>query len=77
MRRKYRDGKSCPHCTAGRREGVEETPDHLLQCEAYDYLRQGAGDPEVWMEDRIPYLRKVVERRKELEKKLEEERKNR
>ena len=49
---------------------VVETPAHLLECQAYLYLRRGI-DPELVEEDRAPYLSKgVLLRRKEVEGKL-------
>ena len=59
--------QACPHCEVGRQEGVEETSLHWLSCEAYRELRHGL-DPELVIEDRLKYLRRVQELRKELEK---------
>ena len=59
MKGKYEKGKyQCPHCT----EGSLETSGHLLVCPAYADLREGL-DPELRLEDRASYLRKVVIRR--------------
>ena len=66
MGKKY-SSKACPHCEVGRQEGVEETSLHWLSCEAYRELRHGL-DPELVIEDRLKYLRRVQELRKELEK---------
>ena len=60
---------NCPHCIEGRSVGVIETPSHLMLCRAYEDLRYGK-DPELVVEDRAPYLLKVVLRRKELEEQL-------
>ncbi len=70
MGRTYGDSRWCPHCVRGREEGELESPEHLLLCEAYADIRQQAGHPEVVEEDRVQYLRKVIKRRKELEKNL-------
>ena len=70
MKAKYPKNKySCPHCVEGRSIGVQETPAHLLICRAYEDLRQGK-EPELDVDDRAPYLLKVVLRRKELEEQL-------
>jgi hypothetical protein len=66
MSNKY-TSKACPHCVEGRQEGVEETSLHWLSCLAYKELRHGL-DPELVLEDRLVYLRRVQELRKELEK---------
>ena len=66
MGKKY-SGKACPHCPAGRQEGVEESSQHWLDCEAYVELRRGL-DPECVLEDRVLYLRRVQALRTELEK---------
>ena len=66
---RYGRKKTCPHCPAGRKERQEESPDHLLLCEAYSSLREGK-DPELVRKDRITYLRQVVIVRKDLESKL-------
>ena len=36
---------TCPHCPEGREGGQEESPSHLLSCQAYIGLRVGK-DPE-------------------------------
>ena len=59
--------KHCPHCPAGREEGVVESSQHWMQCEAYKELRRGL-DPEASLSDRIKYLRSVQILRIELEK---------
>ena len=51
-------GKACPHCPAGRQEGVEESSQHWLECQAYLELRRGL-DPEGLLEDRALHLRSV------------------
>ena len=66
MSQKY-TSKACPHCVEGRQEGVEETSPHWLSCLAYKELRHGL-DPELVLEDRLVYLRRVQELRKDLEK---------
>ena len=64
------DKYSCPHCREGREQGVLETPEHLLsECSAYAHLRAGLN-PEAVLEDRASFLRKAINRRKELEAKL-------
>ena len=68
MSKKY-NSKACPHCEEGRQEGVEETNLHWLTCLAYKELRHGL-DPELEIKDRLIYLRRVQELRKELEKTL-------
>ena len=64
MSKKY-SSKACPHCEEGRQEGVEETSLHWLSCQAYRELRHGI-DPELVIEDRLIYLRRVQELRKVL-----------
>ena len=64
--------KLCPHCREGREEKVEENSLHWLTCSAYEKLRYGL-DPDLVLEDRILYLRRVQMMRKELEKGLEKE----
>ena len=76
----------CPHCQPGGRMetsshliasqeedfqpgGRLETSSHLMVCQAYQDLREGI-DPELVLEDRAPYLRKVIQRRNSLEKQL-------
>ena len=59
--------KTCPHCPAGRMEGVVENSQHWLECAAYKEFRIGA-DPENVLEDRSIYLRRVQLLREHLEK---------
>ena len=66
MGKKYKT-KACPHCPAGQLEGVEESSQHWLDCQAYLELRRGL-DPETNLEDRVLYLRRVQILRTELEK---------
>ena len=66
MKGKY-NGKACPHCPAGQLEGVKESSQHWLDCQAYVELRRGL-DPEYIIEDRVRYLRRVQLMRTELEK---------
>ena len=66
MGKKY-PGKACPYCPAGRQQGVIETSLHWFVCEAFLPLRQGA-DPELVLEDRVKFLRRVQILRPELEK---------
>ena len=40
-----------------------------MSCEAYREFRDGK-DPELVQKDRVSYLRKVIKKRKDLEKKL-------
>ena len=68
MSKKY-NSPYCPHCVAGQVLGVVESPQHWLVCEAYRGFRDGV-DPELVRRDRLPYLRKVIKKRRELEKKL-------
>ena len=68
MKAKYNQ-YNCPHCEEGTKEGVLESPLHLLSCQAYTDLREGMN-PEQCFEDRAVYLRKVITRRKELEGRL-------
>ena len=68
MKGKYKK-YSCPHCREGVNEGVLESPQHLMQCEAYRDLRKGIN-PEEDQLDRPSYLRNVIKMRKELESKL-------
>ena len=68
MKGKYKK-YNCPHCREGMDEGVLESPQHLMQCEAYLDLRRGLN-PEEDQLDRPGYLRNVIKRRKELEVKL-------
>ena len=66
MKGKYKKDKyQCPHCA----EDSLETSGHLLVCPAYSDLREGL-DPELRLEDRASYLRKVVLRRTLLEQHL-------
>ena len=66
---RYGRKTTCQHCPAGRENGQEESPDHLLVCEAYSSLREGK-DPELVRKDRVMYLRQVIKVRKDLESKL-------
>ena len=68
MGNKY-SSKACPHCLEGRQDGVEETSLHWMTCQAYKELRHGM-DPELVLKDRLIYLRRVQELRKELEKSI-------
>ena len=49
--------------------GSLETSSHLLECRVYQDLREGS-DVEGVVEDRVKYLRKVIQRRTALEKYL-------
>ena len=71
MKGKYQKDKyQCPHCWEGSQPGGSlETSSHLLVCTAYSDLREGL-QPEAVLEDRASYLRKVIMRRKLLEKQL-------
>ena len=71
MKGKYtKDKYQCPHCPEGRETGGSlETSDHLLVCRVYKDLREGLNVEEV-MEDRVQYLRKVIQRRTALERQL-------
>ena len=60
-----KDKYQCPNCAAG----SLETSGHLLVCPAYADLREWL-DPELRLEDRASYLRKVVLRRTLLEQHL-------
>ena len=68
MGKKY-TSKACPHCREGRQDGVEETSLHWMTCHAYKELRHGM-DPELVLEDRLIYIRRVQDLRKELEKSI-------
>ena len=68
MGKKY-TSKVCPHCLEGRQDGVEETSLHWMTCHAYKELRHGM-DPELVLEDRLIYIRRVQDLRKELEKSI-------
>ena len=68
MSNKY-NNPYCPHCVAGQVLGVVESPQHCLVYEAYRGFREGV-DLELVRRDRLPYLRKVIKKRRELEKKL-------
>ena len=57
----------CPHCPAGRLEGLVENSQHWLECVAYKEFRKGA-DPENVLADRTKYLRRVQILREHLEK---------
>ena len=66
---RYGGRRTCPHCPEGREGGQEESPSHLLWCQAYSSLR-GGMDPELVRQDRVRYLRKVIKVRSELESRL-------
>ena len=68
MGNKY-PSKACPHCPAGRQQGEVETSHHWFLCEAYSEFRRGV-DPEMNLQDRVVYLRRVQLLRAELEKNL-------
>ena len=68
MSKKY-SSPYCPHCAAGQVLGAVESPQHWLTCEAYMEFRDGV-DPELVRKDRVTYLRKVISKRKVLEKRL-------
>ena len=68
MSNKY-NSPNCPHCVAGQVLGVVESPQHWLVCQAYRGFRDGV-DPELVRRDRLPHLRKVITKRRELDKKL-------
>ena len=59
--------KYCPHCPAGRDEGVIESSQHWMECAAYTELRRGL-DPEGSLPDRLKFIRSVQILRIELEK---------
>ena len=71
MKGRYeKDKYHCHHCYEGRQpEGSLETSDHLMVCGAYRDLREGIN-PELVLEDRASYLRKVIKRRTLLEQQL-------
>ena len=71
MNKKYpKDQYSCPHCLEGRRQGVLETPAHILSsCSAYRDLRVGLN-PEEILEDHAAFLRLAITKRITLEDKL-------
>ena len=71
MKGKYKkDQYQCPHCWAGNQPGGSlESSDHLMVCSAYADLREGLN-PELVIEDRSTYLRKVIPRRMWLEQQL-------
>ena len=76
MKGKYeRDKYECPHCYEGSQPGGSslETFDHLMVCSAYLDLREGIN-PELILEERASYLRKVVLRRTLLEQQLRQRR---
>ena len=66
---RYGGRRTCPHCPEGRERGQEESPSHLLVCEAYSGLRAGK-DPELVRKDRVCYLREVIKVRSDLESRL-------
>ena len=65
MKGKYeKDKYECPHCPEGSQPGGSlETSEHLMECSVYADLREGSN-PELVLEDRSSYLRKVIQRRK-------------
>ena len=67
--RDRKDDIFCPHCKEGKELRKLENPQHWMSCEAYVEFRQGT-DPELMQKDRPAFLRRVVERRKELEAEL-------
>ena len=69
MSGRYGGRRTCPHCPEGRERGQEESPSHLLFCQAYSGLRVGK-DPELVQKDRCNYLREVIKVRSDLEAKL-------
>ena len=76
MKGKYeRDKYECPHCYEGSQPGGSslETSDHRMVCSAYRDLREGIN-PELVLEERASYLRKVVLRRTLLEQQLRQRR---
>ena len=66
---RYGGVRTCPHCLEGREGGQEESPSHMLICQAYSSLRVGK-DPELSQKDRSSYLRAVIKLRSDLESKL-------
>ena len=71
MKGKYKkDQYQCPQCFEGSQPGGSlETSDHLMVCAAYADLRDGLN-PELVIEDRSTYPRKVIKRRMLLEEQL-------
>ena len=71
MKGRYpKDKYQCPHCPEGSLPGGSlETSEHLMSCSVYADLRVGIN-PELVMEERATYLRKVIQRRKILELQL-------
>ena len=71
MKERYEKYKyECPHCHERRQpDGSLETSDHLMVCSAYGDPREGIN-PELVLEDRAPYLRKVIIIRTVLEQQL-------
>ena len=59
--------KACPHCPAGRQHGMVESSHHWFSCDAYSEFRRGI-DPEMNLQVRVLYLRRVQLLRAELEK---------
>ena len=59
--------KFCPHCSAGRQDGILENSQHRMECSAYKEFRNGM-DPENVLEDRVKYFRRVQLLREHLEK---------
>ena len=45
---RYRRKKTYPHCPAGQEEVQEESPDHLLVCEAYSSRRDSTFEVPAW-----------------------------
>ena len=58
--------KFCPHCSAGRQDGIVEDSQHWLVCSAYREFRHGL-DPENVLVDRVKYIRRVQVLREHLE----------
>ena len=68
MGRRY-SGKTCPHCEDGREDGAIESSRHWLTCTAYTELRAGL-DPELNIDHRVVFIRRVQLHRLQLEKDL-------
>ena len=76
MKGKYhKDKYECLHCFEGSQPGggSSETSEHLLSCSMYADLRDGIN-PKLVMEERVTYLRKVIQRRKVLELQIQSKR---
>ena len=70
MKGRYKKNQyEIPHCQEGSQSGVLETSEHLLSCSSYADLREGTN-PDLVMEERVVYLRRVIARRKVLEQQL-------